>query len=220
MTRFLEERGIESRFINGLRATSPEVLDAVLKVLAGSVNKQLVSAFIAAGAQAVGLTGMDALLAPTERLADELGAVGKPMPSSGSLLNLLMQNGYLPVIACLGGDRQGQFYNVNADQMAVAVAASVRADKVFFLTDVEGVKAKDGTIVPELSLDACRSMIEDGTATGGMGAKLESAADAVRAGIAEVLIAPGAATGVVRRLLEGDNLGTRLLAQTGARSHA
>ena len=220
MTRFLAERGIESHFINGLRVTSPEVLDAVLKVLAGSVNKQLVAAFIAAGAQAVGLTGMDALLAPAERLAEELGAVGKPIPSRGSLLNLLMQNGYLPVIACLGGDRQGQFYNVNADQMAVAVAASVQAERLFFLTDVEGVKDKDGTIIPEMSLDDCRRLIEDGTATGGMRAKLESAADAARAGVAEVLIAPGAATGVVRRLLEGDHLGTRLLAQSGVRSHA
>ena len=220
MTRFLADRGIESRFINGLRVTGPDVLDAVLKVLAGSVNKQLVAAFIACGENAVGLTGMDALLAAAEPLAEELGAVGRPIPSSGGLLNLLMQNNYVPVVACLGGDRQGHFYNVNADQMAVAVAASVQAEKLLFLTDVEGVKDKEGRVIPELSLDLCRSLIEEGIASGGMRAKLESAADAARAGIGEVLIAPGAATGGVRRLLDGEHLGSRLLVQTTVRSHA
>ena len=106
--------------------TTPEVLDAVLKVLAGTVNQELVAACIAAGTCAVGLSGMDALLAEAEPMGEELGAVGKPIPSSGRLLNLLLENGYLPVVACLAGDRQGSFYNVNADQMAVAVAASIR----------------------------------------------------------------------------------------------
>ena len=96
MTRFLAERGIESRFVNGLRVTTPEVLDAVVKVFAGSVNAQLVAAFRAAGARPVGLTGLDAGLVDAEQLAPELGQVGKPVASDGRLLDLLVDNAYLP----------------------------------------------------------------------------------------------------------------------------
>lgn len=132
MTRFLEERGVESRFVNGLRVTTPEVLDAVLKIFAGSVNQELVAAFIAKGVQAVGLTGMDALLTEARQMNAELGFVGQPLRSDARLLNLLLEGGYLPVIACVAGDRLGQFYNVNADQMAASVAAAMRAERLFF----------------------------------------------------------------------------------------
>jgi len=219
VTRFLSQHGVESRFINGLRVTTPEVLDAVLKVLAGSVNQELVAAFIAHRTFAVGLTGMDALLAEAEPMGGELGAVGKPVPSSGRLLNLLLENGYLPVVACLAGDRQGSFYNVNADQMAVSVAASIQADKLFFLTDVDGVKGNDGAILPEISPDCCRNLIQSGVASGGMQAKLEAAMQAMRQGVGEVRIAPGSIPGVVRKLLDGAPLGTRLVNELGARSH-
>jgi len=219
VTRFLSEHGIESRFINGLRVTTPEVLDAALKVLAGSVNQELVAAFIAHGTFAVGLTGMDALLAEAEPMREELGAVGKPIPSSGRLLNLLLETGFLPVIACLAGDRQGRFYNVNADQMAVAVAASIQADKLFFLTDVDGVKDKDGAILPEISPECCRNLIQSGVASGGMHAKLEAATEAMRQGVAEVRIAPGSVPDIISKLLDGAPLGTRLVNELGARSH-
>ena len=219
MTRFLTERGVESRFVDGLRVTTPEVLDAVLKVLAGSVNQELVAAFVASGALAVGLTGMDALLGEAEPLKAELGSVGKPLPSSGALLELLLEHGYLPVVACLGGDRSGRFYNVNADQMAVAVAASIHAGKLFFLTDVDGVRDPSGAILREISLDSCRDLIESGVAHGGMQAKLEAAAAAVRQGVGEVLIVPGAVTGIIEKLLAGESLGTRLIQEIGAPSH-
>lgn len=219
VTRFLTEHGIETRFINGLRVTTPEVLDAVLKVLAGSVNQELVAACIANGAFAVGLTGMDALLAEAEPMSEDLGAVGRPIPSNGRLLNLLMENRYLPVVACLAGDRRGHFYNVNADQMAVSVAASTQADKLFFLTDVDGVKGQDGAILPEISLECCRNLIENGVATGGMQAKLEAASLAVRQRVGEVRIAPGAVHDVVRQLLDGARLGTRLVQERGALLH-
>ena len=140
MTRFLAERGIESRFVNGLRVTTPEVLDAVLKVLAGSVNQELVAAFTAAGARAVGLSGMDALVTEARKMSEELGWVGQPVRSDARLLALLIENGYLPVVACVAGDRQGRFYNVNADQMAASIASAVPSEKLIFLTDVDGVR--------------------------------------------------------------------------------
>ncbi len=212
MTRYLTAHGIESHFVNGLRVTTPEVLDAVVKVLAGSVNQELVSAFVACGVPAVGLSGMDALLTEARQLSAELGWVGQPVRSDARLLNSLIQLKYLPVVACLAGDRQGQFFNVNADNMAVSIAGALRADKLLFLTDVDGVRGHDNSIYSALNADQCRELIDSGIATGGMRAKLESAVEALRTGTAEVIVAPGAAPGIVEKLLAGDAVGTRLVA--------
>jgi acetylglutamate kinase len=216
MTRYLADRGVESRFVNGLRVTTPEVLDAVLKVLAGSVNQELVAAFIACGVPAVGLSGMDALLTEARPMGDELGFVGKAVRSDPRLLHTLIEFKYLPVIACVAGDRQGNFFNVNADQMAVSVAAALKVDKLLFLTDVDGVRGQDNQVCSTLSLDECRHLIENGVAAGGMRAKLESAAEALEAGIPEVVIAPGAWPDIVAKLLRGAEIGTRLINQVRA----
>lgn len=210
MTRFLAERGVESRFVGGLRVTTPEVLDAVLKVFAGSVNKQLVSAFVAEDARAVGLTGIDACLTEAVPLSEDLGAVGRPVRCNADLLDLLAGNGYLPVVACVAGDRAGRVYNVNADQMAVACAVGYQAERLFFLTDVEGVRA-NGAVLPQLTIEESAKLIRDGVATGGMQAKLNAAADALRGGVGEVVIAPGAAERVVERLLDGERIGSRMI---------
>jgi acetylglutamate kinase len=212
MTRFLAERGVESRFVNGLRVTTPEVLDAVLKVFAGSVNHQFVAALIAGGARAVGLSGIDASLTEAEPLAQELGAVGKPVRCDAALLDTLTEAGFLPVVACVAGDRYGNIYNVNADQMAVACAAGFRAERLFFLTDVDGVRDAEGQVLPRLDIAEGEGLIRRGVATGGMLAKLNAAHDALRQGIGEVVVAPGAAPDVVRRLIEGEPVGSRLVA--------
>lgn len=216
MTRYLADRGVESRFVNGLRVTTPEVLDAVVKVLAGSVNQELVAAFVACGAPAVGLSGMDALLTEARQLNPELGSVGKPVRSDAHLINALIDWKYIPVVACLAGDRQGRFFNVNADQMAVSVAGALRADKLLFLTDVEGVKDANGVVYSTLNIQDCRKLIDSGVATGGMRAKLESAVEAFETGVREVVIAPGALPGIVERLLAGANVGTRVVANASA----
>ena len=211
MTRYLADHGIESRFVNGLRVTTPEVLDAVVKVLAGSVNQELVAAFIACGARAVGLSGIDALLTEARQMSAELGWVGQPVRSDVRLLNSLIELRYLPVVACLAGDRQGHFFNVNADQMAVSIAGALGADKLLFLTDVDGVRGENNVVYSTLNTDQCRRLIETGVATGGMRAKLESAVEALQTGTGEVVIAPGATPGIVQKLLAGDAVGTRLL---------
>ena len=220
MTRYLAERGVESRFVNGLRVTTAEVLDAVLKVLAGAVNQELVAAFIAQGAQAVGLSGMDALVTEARQLNPDLGFVGTPVQSNGRLLNLLVDSGFLPVIACLAGDRVGQFFNVNADQMAVSVAGAFGADKLLFLTDVDGVRGANNVVYSTLNPEECRGLIQSGVATGGMQAKLESALKALESAIAEVVIAPGATPGIVGKLLNGERIGTRVLSASGELRHA
>jgi acetylglutamate kinase len=219
MTRFLAERGIESRFVNGLRVTTLEVLDAVLKVLAGSVNQELVAAFEAAGARAVGLSGMDGLITEARRMSDELGFVGQPVKSDTRLPALLIDNGYIPVVACVAGDRAGRFYNVNADQMAASIAAAFPAERLIFLTDVDGVRGQENSIVPTISTAECGELIASGIASGGMRAKLEAAAEALRAGVGEVVIAPGARAGVIRALIAGERIGTRLVSEVGASRH-
>ena len=212
MTRYLAERGIESRFVNGLRVTTPETLDAVLKVFAGSVNHELVASLNRSGAMAVGLSGIDSFLVEAEQMDPALGGVGRVTRCNPALLHLLASNGYLPVVACVAGDRQGQVYNVNADQMAVACATAFGARQLVFLTDVRGVLDAAKQVRPVLTAEQSRRLIADGTVTGGMQAKLNAAMAALEAGVPQVIIAPGAAEGVLDRILAGEEIGTRMAA--------
>jgi acetylglutamate kinase len=215
MTRYLAERGIQSQFVNGLRVTLPDVVDAVLKVFAGTVNHELVASLNRAGAPAVGLSGIDAYLVEAEQMDVALGAVGRVTRSNPELLHLLVANGFVPVVACVAGDRQGAIYNVNADQMAVACAAAFGADQLIFLTDVEGVLDASKQVRPLLTARDSEDLIGTGVATGGMQAKLNAALAALRGGVGQVRIAPGAADRVLGRILAGEALGTRMVLSEG-----
>lgn len=210
MTRYLAERGVESRFVNGLRVTTPEIIDAVIKVFAGSVNAQLVMALRAAGCRPVGLSGLAAGLVDAEILDPQLGQVGKPVQSDTELLKILTERHYLPVVACIAGDARGMVYNINADQMAVACATSFNVQKLLFLTDVDGVRDAAGRICESLSSAEARSLIRDGIATGGMQAKLEAATSALVRGVGEVLIGPGARPGILREMFGNLPVCTRI----------
>jgi acetylglutamate kinase len=211
MTRYLTERGIQSTFVGGLRVTSPETVDAVLKVFAGTVNHELVASLNRAGALAVGLSGIDSFLVEAEQMDPELGAVGRVTRSNPALLHLLTANGYLPVVACVAGDRHGNIYNVNADQMAVACATAFAASQLIFLTDVDGVLDAAKNICPLLTAAESRRLISDGVATGGMQAKLSAALSALEGGVAQVRIAPGAAPCILERILAGEEPGTKMV---------
>jgi acetylglutamate kinase len=210
VTQFLAERGIESRFVNGLRVSDDSVIDAVSKVIAGSVNKQLVAAVTAAGQPAVGLSGVDGSLTTAAPLHSDLQFVGRPERTDATLFRLLLGSGYLPVVACIAGDSLGNIYNVNADQMAVSCALGWQADKLLFLTDVAGVKDKGGQVLPMLTAAAARQLVAAGVAHGGMQAKLEAALSSLEGGLNEVIVAPGQEINVCQRLLAGESLGTRL----------
>jgi len=211
MTRYLSERGIQSTFVCGLRVTTPETVDALLKVFAGTVNHELVAAVNRAGAPAVGVSGIDSFLVEAEQMDPALGAVGRVITSNPALLNLLTANGFVPVVACVAGDRQGNIYNVNADQMAVACAAAFAAEQLIFLTDVEGVLDANKQLRPLLTAADSHHLIDTGVATGGMQAKLNAALSALAAGVGQVRIAPGASPDVLSRILAGENLGTRMV---------
>jgi acetylglutamate kinase len=211
MTRYLADRGIESRFVGGLRVTSQETIDAVLKVFAGTVNHELVASLNRAGAMAVGLSGIDSFLVEAEQMDPALGAVGRVTRSNPALLHLLASNGYVPVVACVAGDRQGQIYNVNADQMAVACAVAFGAAQLIFLTDVDGVLDSARQVRPVLTADESRQLISDGVATGGMQAKLNAALNALAGGVSQVRIAPGATPRSLERILGGEEVGTKMV---------
>lgn len=210
MTRYLAERGVESRFVNGLRVTTPETLDALLKIFAGAVNHELVSSLNAAGAHAVGLSGIDALLTEAEQMDPALGAVGRIVKANGALLELLASNGYVPVVACVAGDRAGNVYNVNADQMAGACASAFGARELIFLTDVDGVLDGSKRVLGSLTAAESAELIAAGVAAGGMQAKLNAAMAALENGVEQVAIAPGAADHALDRVLAGEAIGTRL----------
>jgi acetylglutamate kinase len=214
-TRYLTERGLESRFVNGLRVTTPEILDAVLKIFAGTVNTELVAALRAEGAPAVGLTGVDAGLVDAEPLDPDLGHVGRPITSDPRLLDVLVREGFLPVVACVAGDSAGHLYNVNGDQMAVACATAFGAEKLLFLTDVDGVRDASGAIRPVLDAEQARNLIRSGVATGGMQAKLEAAlcqlAKSRHNNLVQVHICPGSYPGIIETIFNGEPVGTRLI---------
>jgi acetylglutamate kinase len=215
MTRYLAERGIESRFVNGLRVTTLEILDAVLKIFAGTVNTELVAALRAEGVSAVGLTGIDAGLVDAEPLNPELGHVGHPTHSDPRVLEVLVREKFLPVVACVAGDSSGRVFNINGDQMAVACATAFGAEKLVFLTDVDGVRDDSGSIRRELTAEEARDLIRSGVATGGMEAKLNAAlsglTQAHHNSVVAVHICPGSYPGIVSKVLYGETLGTRLI---------
>jgi acetylglutamate kinase len=211
LSRYLQERGFASEFRHGLRVTPPEILDAVVRVLAGGVNHSLVADLQRAGARAVGLSGIDSGLVHAVPLAAELGAVGRVDRVDAGLLDLLTSHGYVPAVACIAGGRWGDVYNINADQMAVACAAHFLADQLVFLTDVEGVLDADKQRIARLTTRQAEALIAEGVAQGGMEAKLRAASAGIAQGIPQVRIVSGAEPRVLHRLLGGEELGTTLL---------
>lgn len=211
LSGYLERQGFQSEFRGGFRVTPPEILDAVLRIFAGSVNHHLVAALQQAGLRAVGLSGIDAGLVRARQLSPELGAVGEVEEVDASLLDLLTGEGYLPAVACIAGGRDGAIFNVNADQMAVACGAGFKADLLVFLTDVEGVLGADQQRLPRLSTAEALALIESGVARGGMEAKLRAAIAGVANGIGAVRIVAGSEPRILERVLSSEDIGTTLL---------
>lgn len=210
LSRYLAGLNHESEFRQGLRVTPPAIMDAVLRVLAGSVNRQLVAELQKAGLQAVGLTGIDAGTVQASQLAPELGLVGKVERVDPALLECLADRGYLPVVACIAGGDRGAIYNVNADQMAAACATALAVDRLVFLTDVGGVLDRQGSVIQDLEAREAETLIETKVAVGGMEAKLRAAIGALRRGIRGVSVVNGHEPDVLGRTAQDESVGTTL----------
>jgi len=184
--------GIESRFVRGKRVTDQATVEVVEMVLTGLVNKRIVQAIMDEGGRAVGLSGKDDDLMVCEADDPELGFVGRPIEMNVQVLRDLFDAGIIPVVAPVAtGMNANETYNVNGDTAAGAIAGALGADRLLLLTDVSGVKDKDGNILTQITPDQIRAMIADGTIAGGMIPKTETALDALERGVRAVVILDG-----------------------------
>lgn len=186
--RMLERLNITSEFVDGLRVTTKEMVEVVEMVLAGSINKQIVTAIQKQGGLAMGLSGKDGNLIKAEKLKTtkkgvDLGFVGDPTEVNPAIMEEFAKSHFIPVIAPIGIGEDGETYNINADTAAGAVAAAIKAEKLIMLTDVAGVLAKDGELLSELSYDEVEKLQQDGTIHGGMIPKLETCLYALDKGV-------------------------------------
>ncbi|WP_370235399.1 acetylglutamate kinase [Brevundimonas sp.] len=210
ISAMLDKAGVRSSFVDGLRVTDSDTMQVAEMVLSGAVNKEIAHWITVAGKEAdvrgVGLSGKDAGLLTVERTRRtrrdpdslieqevDLGFVGEPTRVDAKLITRLIESDadWVPVVAPIGVAADGQTYNVNADTVAGALAGALDAKRMLLLTDVEGVKGKDGQIIRQMTLAEAESLIADGTATGGMIPKLQTAMAAVRAGVEAVVILDG-----------------------------
>lgn len=198
ISSFLKRLEIESKFVDGLRVTSQETMEVAEMVLSGKLNKQIVTDIELHGVKAVGISGKDGNTVRAKKMVKEngvdYGCVGEIESVDPSLIQSLIDTGFIPVIAPIGKDDQGQSYNINADYMAVAIAGSLKAEKLAFLTDVEGVM-KDvndpNSLISFLKAGDVEGYIADGTISGGMIPKVQCCMEAVKAGVNNVHILDG-----------------------------
>lgn len=200
----LERLKIKSSFVDGLRVTDRETVDIVEMVLAGSINKSIVSAINAVGGRAVGLSGKDANLIKAQKLRRtkrdpesnieqilDLGFVGEPAEVDPTIFALFDHSDTIPVIAPIGIGERGETYNINADTAAGAIAAATKAAKLLMMTDVAGVLDGEGELITRLNIAEARKLITSGAATGGMIPKLETCIHAVEEGVEAAHILDG-----------------------------
>jgi acetylglutamate kinase len=200
----LKKLNITSTFVDGLRVTDAATMEIVEMVLSGSINKQIVTGINAAGGRAVGVSGKDGNLvlakkvqrtkldaATGQRVPIDLGFVGEPEHVDAEVLKMIMNSDLIPVVAPIGVDHKGQTFNINADTVAGAVAGAIAAERLILLTDVEGVLDKEGKVVPHLKVAEAKALIADGTISGGMIPKVETAIDAVENGVHAAVILDG-----------------------------
>ncbi len=210
ISAMLDKAGVKSSFVDGLRVTDHDTMQVAEMVLSGAVNKEIAHWITMAGRKAdvrgIGLSGKDAGLLTVEKTRRtkrdpdsmiehevDLGFVGEPTKVDPKLIRRLLESDadWVPVIAPIGVAEDGQTYNVNADTVAGAVAGALGAKRMLLLTDVAGVKGADGEIIRQMTVDEARGLIADGTATGGMIPKLETAIAAVESGVEAVVILDG-----------------------------
>ena len=189
----LKRLDVPVKFKDGLRVTDDETMEAVQEVLVGHVNQQLVWALNEYGHNAVGISGADGKTLKAEPVDPDLGRVGRIREVDASLINTILDDGYIPVVATVGCGPDG-FYNINADVAADKIAEAMGADKLIYLTDVDGLFrdfSDEDSLVAQLTRTETHELLESGTLDGGMIPKIRSVAEALDAGVSEVVILNG-----------------------------
>lgn len=209
---WLSRHNVETRFVGGLRVTDEPALDVVVGVLAGVVNKRIVATLNALGAAAVGISGVDGNMLRAHIKDQTLGFVGAEPRVETSLIESIIGRGAIPVVAPIGTlwaeeHATGQILNINADTAAGAIAAALKAQWLVFLTDVEGVRGREGAVLDSLSADEAQALIESGVIEGGMIPKVGACITAASAGCRGVIV-DGRRKGALASVLDGDVIGT------------
>ena len=223
--RLLERLGKESHFIDGLRVTDSETMDVVEMVLGGLVNKEIVNLLNRHGGRAVGLTGKDGDLIRARKLeatardgiaAPDYGQVGEVHSIDASVVHMLVQDRFIPVIAPIGVGEDGLSYNINADLVAGKVAETLQAEKLVLLTNTPGLLDKSGALVPSLGVREVDAFIADGTISGGMLPKVRCAVDAVHGGVNSATILDGRVEhAVLLEMFTESGIGTMITRKPG-----
>lgn len=194
INKLLSRLGIKPQFKNGMRVTDAATMEVAQMILCGKINKNVVGELNSMGVKAIGLCGKDSQLIKAEKLDSDLGYVGKITEINSKLLEILARDEFIPVIASIATDEQGNSYNVNADVAAAAIGAAMHAEKLMFLSDIDGIMAdKDDSqsLIDRISVAELKKMVDSGAISGGMLPKAASCIDAIERGINSVFVLNG-----------------------------
>ena len=214
ISEMLKKVGIASRFVNGLRYTDADTAEIVRMVLAGKINKSLVSLLGQHGGQAIGLCGSDGGMIGVKQLEaeEDLGFVGEITSVNVQPITDALDKGYIPVIATVATDKEGQAYNINADTAAARIAAALKAENLILMTDIRGLlrdKDDESTLIPEVQVSEVPHLIRQGIISGGMIPKIECCVEAVRRGVSKTCIIDGRIKhSILIEILSNEGIGT------------
>ncbi len=212
ITSMMDRLGKKPEFIDGLRVTDKETVDIVQMVLAGKVNKSLVTMLEKRGGNAIGLCGMDGKLIEAEMKNEKLGYVGEITKINIGAVKDILEKGYIPVISTLGCNKEGNAYNINADTAAAHIAGALGAERFILMTDIAGIlkdKNDPSTLIPDISLSEVDSLFSSGIISAGMIPKVQCCVTAIKAGVKNVVIMDGRVPhSILMELLTNEGAGT------------
>lgn len=215
ISKLLEKLEIPSRFIDGLRYTDQETAEVVQMVLSGKTNKDLVSLITQLGGKAIGLCGIDGAMIKAKKLEGDYGFVGEITSINVEPINQALLGGYIPVIATIGTDCQGQTYNINADTAAAEIAAALKAESIITLTDIRGLMKDindETSLIPEVQIDEVEHLIADNTISGGMIPKVKSLEKSLRSGVKKAVMIDGRIEhSILIEMFSDEGIGTMFL---------
>ena len=212
ISSMMDKLGKKAEFVDGLRVTDKETVDIVQMVLAGKVNKTLVTMLEKRGGKAIGLCGMDGNLIQAKIKDPRLGFVGEVTAINKNPVTDILEKGYIPVISTLGCDDEGNAYNINADTAAAHIAGALGAERFILMTDIAGIlkdKNDPSTLIPEISLSETDKLFESGIISSGMIPKVQCCVTAIKAGVKNVVIMDGRVPhSILMELLTNEGAGT------------
>ena len=208
----MKRLGKKAEFVNGLRVTDRETVDIVQMVLAGKVNKTLVSLIQMKGGHAVGLSGIDGGIIEAKMKDEALGYVGEITKIRTQPITDLLEKNYIPIISTVASDRQGNTYNINGDTAAAHIAGALHAERLIMMTDINGVlrdKDDPSTLIREMTVEQAKGLYEEGIISGGMIPKVDCCIEAINEGVSNVVIMDGRVPhAILMELLTDEGAGT------------